>query len=111
LRDGAIFVNTSSGRLVDQEALFDELSRGRIYAYLDVYEGLPPRKEMKRLNTYDNVFTYRSGWYTQEAVTYKGEALLKNIEDFLQGKPGVPAWEQEGFEEPLIELPCAPRDL
>jgi glycerate dehydrogenase len=111
LKDGAIFVNTSSGRLVDQEALFDELSRGRIYAYLDVYEGLPTRKEMKQLNTYDNVFTYRSGWYTQEAVVYKGEALLKNIEDFLRGNPGTPAWEQEGFVEPFTELPCAPRDL
>ena len=111
LKDGAIFINTSAGRLVDQEALLDELKRGRIYAYLDVYEGLPPRKVLKQLNTYDNIFTYRSGWYTQEAITYKGEALLKNIEDFLNGKPGIPAWEQEGFEEALIEVPCAPREL
>jgi len=111
LKDGAIFVNTSAGRLVDQETLLDELEQGRIYAYLDVYEGLPPRKDLRQLNTYDNVFTYRSGWYTREAVTYKGEALLKNIEDFLDGKPGVPAWDKEGFEEAPTEAPCAPSEL
>ncbi|MBI1927592.1 hypothetical protein HYR99_25540 [Candidatus Poribacteria bacterium] len=111
LKDEAIFINTSAGRLIDQEALLDELMQGRIYAYLDVYEGLPPRKDLKELSTLNNVFTYRSGWYTQEAVTYKGEALLENIEDFLNGKPGVPAWEQEGSEEVPTEVPCIPRKL
>lgn len=82
LPDGAIFVNTSAGRLVDQEALWLELKSGRVYAYVDVYDSLPPRKTISELLG-KNVFTYRAGWFTQEAVTYKGDALIANLERFL----------------------------
>lgn len=37
LRDGATFVNTSRGAVVDEEALVDELVSGRISAGLDVF--------------------------------------------------------------------------
>lgn len=82
LRDGAIFINTSAGRLVDQEALWKQLKTGRITAYVDVYESLPPKKEIKQL-TGRNLFTYRAGWFTQEAVTYKGDELLRRVREFL----------------------------
>lgn len=44
LRDGATFINTARGLLVDQDALVDELRTGRIDAMLDVTtpEVLPP---------------------------------------------------------------------
>jgi glycerate dehydrogenase len=84
LRNGAIFVNTSAGRLVDQDALWQNLKGGRINAYIDVYENLPPRKLIGELLTLNNVFTYRAAWFTQEAVTYKGERLLENLRGFLK---------------------------
>lgn len=84
LRDGAIFINTSAGRLVDQEALWHELQSGRINAYIDVYETLPPRKTIGELMSRNNVFTYRAGWFTQEAVTYKGDRLVSHLHDYLQ---------------------------
>ncbi|HEY3080190.1 MAG TPA: hydroxyacid dehydrogenase [Chloroflexota bacterium] len=37
LKDGAVFVNTARGRLVDHQALLAELRTGRISAGLDVY--------------------------------------------------------------------------
>lgn len=40
--DGAILINSARGATVDQEALFDELSTGRILAALDVFAGEPP---------------------------------------------------------------------
>jgi glycerate dehydrogenase len=83
LHDGAIFVNTSAGRLVDQDALWDELRSGRINAYIDVYENLPPRKTITDLMALNNVFTYRAAWFTQEAVTYKGDRLVENLRDWL----------------------------
>lgn len=82
LRDGGIFVNTSAGRLVDQEALWQELKSRRITAYIDVYESLPPRKIIGQLMG-KNVFTYRAGWFTQEAVTYKGDSLVNHLRSFL----------------------------
>ena len=106
MKDGAIFVNTSAGALVDQDALFHELLENRIFAFLDVYEGLPPRKFLKKINTLDNVFTYRSGWYTQEAITYKGEYLLKNISNYLSGIPQSAAWDDQELEEDVVEKQC-----
>ena len=84
LRDGAIFLNTSAGRLVDQEALWKELATGRINAYIDVYENLPPRKIIGDLMTKNNIFTYRAAWFTQEAVTYKGDRLVENLRESLR---------------------------
>lgn len=107
LKDKAIFVNTSAGRLVDQEALLRELESHRIYAYLDVYEGLPPRQRLKKISLLENLFTYRMGWFTQEAITYKGETLLRRIEDFLSGRPGPAVWDEEQIEEDRYEVQCA----
>ena len=107
LKDNAIFINTSAGRLVDQEALFQEIERQRIFAYLDVYEGLPPRHRFKNISLQDNLFTYRTGWFTQEAITYKGEALLRNIEAFLAGNPAPPLWEAVAGNEDHGEVQCA----
>lgn len=91
LKDRAIFVNTSAGRLVDQEGLWNELQSGRITAYIDVYESLPPRKTIAQLMG-KNIFTYRAAWFTQEAVTYKGDQLVGNLRAFLAKDVTVPAF-------------------
>jgi len=106
MKDGGIFINTSAGMLIDQEALFDELKTGRIHAFLDVYEGLPPKKVIKSVSTLDNVFTYRSGWYTKEAITYKGDYLLGNMQRFLTGDRSSAVWDEPEEEEYITEVPC-----
>lgn len=106
MKNGGIFINTSAGTLVDQEALFAELQTGRIHAFLDVYEGLPRKKLLKSVSTLDNVFTYRSGWYTKEAITYKGDYLLNNIETFLSGDQHGAVWDEPEEEEDVTEVPC-----
>lgn len=87
LRDGAIFINTSAGRLVDEEALLDEAESGRIRVAVDVYKRLPERKRIQKIcakhpESY-HLFTYRGGWFTQEAITSKGESLLSQMKQFL----------------------------
>lgn len=42
LKDGATFINTSRGSLVDERALVEELGRRRIWAFLDVTDPEPP---------------------------------------------------------------------
>lgn len=52
MKDGALFVNTSRGSIVDQDALLAQLKSGRINAYLDVYqqEPLPADSELHQLS-------------------------------------------------------------
>lgn len=42
MKDGAVFINTSRGSLVDEHALVTELQKRRIWAYLDVTDPEPP---------------------------------------------------------------------
>ena len=55
LQDGAVIVNTARAWTMDQDALLSELSSGRIWAALDVFdpEPLPVDHPLRQL---DNVF-------------------------------------------------------
>ncbi len=45
IKPDALFVNTSRGEIIDQQALTDFLMQGRFRAVLDVYEKEPPEKD------------------------------------------------------------------
>ena len=82
MKPGTIFVNTSRGNAVDQNALIEILKQRKIKAFLDVYEQFPPRKELKDLPNV--IFTYRLGWFTQESLVRKGDVLVSNVENYLK---------------------------
>ena len=44
-KDGALFINTARGMLVDEAALVRELERGRIFACIDVTDPEPPAED------------------------------------------------------------------
>ena len=54
IRDGALFINTSRGKIVDQPALERELAKGRFNALLDVYE-VEPLPDDNPMREMDNV--------------------------------------------------------
>ena len=85
MRDGTVVVNTASGCAIDQAALIEELRASRLSAFLDVYEGLPPRRELKDLPNV--LFSYRAAWFTRTSVKLKGKLLLDRMEAFLRGEP------------------------
>ena len=55
IKEGALFLNTSRGAVIDQEALERELEGGRFSAVLDVYDPEPPTKYPTRLFDLPNV--------------------------------------------------------
>lgn len=87
LKPGSIFINTADGNAVDQAVLTQRMVDTEIYAYLDVYPGLP-RKDILGIPMTDktdwkikkglsnNVIAYRAGWKTQESINVKTYKLL-----------------------------------
>lgn len=97
LKNSSIFINTADGNAIDQHALTKRMLAGEIFAYLDVYPGLP-RKDILGMHMKDktdwkihkelsnNVLAYRAGWKTQESINVKTYKLLGEMIDFLVGK-------------------------
>jgi lactate dehydrogenase-like 2-hydroxyacid dehydrogenase len=90
LKPGALLVNTARGAVVDEEALHDALTSGRLAgAALDVfvcepYAPLDPGKDLRQL---DNVvLTPHTGSNTREANRRMAEAALQNVRCFFAGQ-------------------------
>lgn len=87
VQDGATFINTARGRLVDQDALIDELRTGRFDAVLDVADPdvtVPdsPLWEM------DNVLlTPHFAGSVGNELYRLGNGVVDDIESFVAGRP------------------------
>ncbi|MBM3279441.1 MAG: hydroxyacid dehydrogenase [Candidatus Handelsmanbacteria bacterium] len=87
LRDGAVFVNTSRGSVLDHEALLAEARTGRIQVQLDVTdpEPLPPDHPLRALeNVVITPHTSGAGQYGYHRI---GEYALLALEAFFQRRP------------------------
>jgi D-3-phosphoglycerate dehydrogenase len=84
MKDGALFINTARGKIVDEQALTQQLSDGRIRAVLDVYEKEPPNED-SRLRELDNVILmpHMAAAPSREEMTF---AMIEEIERFMLGK-------------------------
>ncbi len=86
LRDGAVLVNTSRGRVIDHEALIKESETGRILVALDVTdpEPLPPDSPLRKLkNVMITPHVAGQGSYGIKKI---GEMTLQALGDFFSGK-------------------------
>jgi lactate dehydrogenase-like 2-hydroxyacid dehydrogenase len=84
---GAVFVNTARGSLVDEEALLEALTSGRLFAAgLDVFRGEPDYD--LRFRDLPNVFlTPHVASATEETRDAMGYRALDNIAAVLSGRP------------------------
>lgn len=87
LRDGGIFVNCARGGLVDDDALFAEVSSGRISASLDVFAEEPlPLDDRWRTLTNVTISPHRAG-FTVEALLQNGDAMIDDLIRWRDAKP------------------------
>ena len=90
LPEGALFINTSRGAVVDQPALERELKKGRFRALLDVYEQEPPSNDSE-LYRLDNVIMMpHMAGPTRDLRKDITRALLIEASEFLQGGAPLP---------------------
>jgi lactate dehydrogenase-like 2-hydroxyacid dehydrogenase len=87
MKPTAFLINTARGDVVDQPALVDALTSGRIAgAGLDVYDGEP--KVPDALKSLDNVVLLpHLGSATLETRVAMGMRVIDNLEAFFAGKP------------------------
>jgi D-3-phosphoglycerate dehydrogenase len=88
MKDGAVIINTSQGRVIDQKALVEALTSGKLsYAGLDVFEDEPPAKNNPLFKLGNTVLSPHIGFNTVEAEARCTEICVDNVAKFLEGKP------------------------
>lgn len=88
LKDGACFVNTARGEIVDEPALVEELVSGRIRAGLDVFAH-EPHVPQELLGLTNVVLTPHLGSATRQAREAMTRIVVDNILAFQRGEPLV----------------------
>ncbi len=87
MKDNALFINVARGALVDEEALTEELKKGRITAFLDVTNPQPPEKGHPFYSLPNCILTpHIAGSFGDECYRL-GKATLDEIKRYLKGKP------------------------
>ena len=87
LRDGAILINTARAELVDEAALLDQLSGGRIRAGLDVFHQEPLTPENPLLTSPYVVLTPHNAYNTPDARRAIHTLCVDAVEAYFAGRP------------------------
>jgi len=90
MKPGAFLVNTARGGIVNEEALYDALTRGTLRgAGLDVLEREPPDAKHKLFELENVIFSPHMAGVTKEANDRMAIAVMENILSVFDGKPIV----------------------
>ena len=88
IKDGALFVNTSRGAVVDQSALERELAKGRFRAVLDVYEKEPPAPDCPLFDLPNVMMMPHMAGPTMDLRSYLTGELLREAAGYIdRGEP------------------------
>lgn len=100
MKNGAMLVNTSRGKLVDTSSVIDALREEKLgHLAIDVYEEeeklffrdlsekIIRDDQISRLMQFPNVLvTAHQGFFTKESMEQITQTTIKNIDDFMEGK-------------------------
>ncbi len=87
LRDGAVFINTARGAVIDEDALLSELKTGRIVAALDVFEEEPLPADSPFRSLSNVVLSPHVAGLTLDTYLQQGQAMVDELERFLANRP------------------------
>ena len=87
MKDGATFINTARGALVDEAALIAELTSGRIFAVLDVTDPEPPAKDSPLYTLPNVIITPHIAGSMDQECQRMADFAIDELERFLAGKP------------------------
>ncbi len=88
MKDGAFFINTSRGNVVNESALANALNTKKLGgAGLDVLSSEPPTKDNPLLSAKNCFITPHIAWASFETRKRLVSILYNNIKSFIDGKP------------------------
>ncbi|HEY3377516.1 MAG TPA: hydroxyacid dehydrogenase [Armatimonadota bacterium] len=87
MKDGATFINTARGALVDEAALIDELSSGRLHAVLDVTDPEPPAADSPFYTLPNVIYTPHIAGSMDQECHRMADFALAELERYLAGEP------------------------
>lgn len=88
MKDGAVLINTSQGKVIDEKALVAALRSGKLScAGLDVFEEEPSPQTNPLFNLQNTVLSPHVGFHTVEAVKRCSDICVDNVRKFLEGHP------------------------
>ncbi len=85
--DGALIVNTSRGKIIDEKALVNELQKGRLSAALDVFEEEPLTSNSPLRDLPNVVHTAHSANSTMEMDINRWTFAVEEVRRFMKGEP------------------------
>lgn len=86
MKDNALLINTARGALIDEAALIEELSKGRLFAFLDVTDPEPPAPDSP-LRRLENVVVTPHLAGCIEDCSRMGEMAVEELRRFFAGEP------------------------
>ncbi len=88
MKNGAILVNTSQGKVLDEVALVDALKSGKLScAGLDVFAEEPTPAGNPLFQLENTALSPHMGFHTVEAVKRCTDICIDNVAKFLEGRP------------------------
>jgi phosphoglycerate dehydrogenase-like enzyme len=87
MKDDCILINTARGTIIDEQALCEELSQGRLYACLDVTdpEPLNPSSPLRKLPNV--ILTPHIAGAVHNGLHRLGQYVINDIKHFINGQP------------------------
>lgn len=87
IRDGALFINTARGGLIDETALIAELRKGRFTAMLDVFETEPLPDDSPLRSLPNAILAPHAAGHSFETHLRQGATQVDEVLRFLAGQP------------------------
>ena len=105
MKNGAVIINTSQGRVIDEKALIDALESGKLsFAGLDVFEEEPPAKDNPLFKIDNTILSPHCGFHTVEAVKRCTDICIDNVVKFLEGRPQN-VCQPKSFTRTQVDIP------
>ena len=88
MKKGAVIINTSQGKVIDEKDLINALKSGKLsYAGLDVFEEEPPAKDNPLFKLDNVILSPHIGFHTVEAAKRCTDICIDNVVKFLERHP------------------------